>query len=253
MKSSNYIAESVFRVKLNYEQMQNETEKLFFRCLEEERDVEYFREHIEKIWGNVDHSFMDNEIERYKEIIHEEITGKQEELVKNPNSLFALVPMAVLIAVEKKFQKTKEREYNRSISYIVNLDEERKEAAKSEYIKLKLGKYTNQTVVYQPHTEGGHVRLVPPSVYNSMIYNTNLTREGWNQTMEDAEKLGKNYFTIPYHPFSCPYCIAHQERLLTRNSSPKAINGAMIRITMFLIMRLLFIEINKKQNKLFAL
>jgi hypothetical protein len=210
--NSSYIADSVFKVKLNYEQMQNKTEELFFRCLEEERDPEYFAEQIEKIWGNVDHAYMEDEIERYREIIHTRITGKEETLVKNDNDLFALVPIAVLLGVEKLFKRDKIREYKYSERYIVKLDDKEQ---KDEYIKIKLGKYTNGTVVYKSHTEGAD-RLVPPSVYNSMIYNTNLTRSGWNQTMEDADKVGANYFMIPYHSFSCPHCISHQERLLTR-------------------------------------
>ena len=211
--NSSYIADSVFKVKLNYEQMQNKTEELFFRCLEEERDLEYFTEQIEKIWGNVDHAFMEDEIERYREIIHTRITGKEETLVKNDNDLFALVPIAVLLGVEKLFKRDKIREYKYSERYVVKLDNKEQ---KDEYIKMKLGKYTNGTVVYKSHT-GGTDRLVPPSVYNSMIYNTNLTRSGWNQTMEDADKVGANYFMIPYHSFSCEHCISHQERLLTRS------------------------------------
>lgn len=211
--NSSYIADSVFKVKLNYEQMQNKTEELFFRCLEEERDLEYFTEQIEKIWGNVDHAYMEDEIERYREIIHTRITGKEETLVKNDNDLFALVPIAVLLGVEKLFKRDKIREYKYSERYVVKLDDKEQ---KDEYIKMKLGKYTNGTVVYKSHT-GGTDRLVPPSVYNAMIYNTNLTRSGWNQTMEDADKIGANYFMIPYHSFSCEHCISHQERLLTRS------------------------------------
>lgn len=214
--NSSYIADSVFKVKLNYEQMQNKTEELFFRCLEEERDLEYFTEQIEKIWGNVDHTYMEDEIERYREIIHTRITGKEETLVKNDNDLFALVPIAVLLGVEKKFKKDKIKEYTTSEKHVVKLDDKEQ---KDEYIKMKLGKYTNGSVIYKSHlgTDKFSFRLVPPSVYNSMIYNTNLTRSGWNQTMEDADKVGANYFMIPYHSFSCEHCISHQERLLTRN------------------------------------
>lgn len=213
--NSSYIADSVFKVKLNYEQMQNKTEELFFRCLEEERDPEYFEEQIEKIWGNVDHAYMEDEIERYREIIHTRITGKEETLVKNKNDLFALVPITVLLKVEKKFKKDKIKEYTTSEKHVVKLDDKEQ---KDEYIKMKLGKYTNGSVIYKSHlgTDKFSFRLVPPSVYNSMIYNTNLTRSGWNQTMEDADEVGANYFMIPYHSFSCPHCISHQERLLTR-------------------------------------
>lgn len=217
MTNSSYIADSVFKVKLNYERMQNRTEELFFRCLEEERDPEYFAEKIEKIWGNVDHTFMEEEIERYREIIHTRINGKKETLVKeNAADLFALVPITVLLGVENRFKKQKIKEFKHSEKHVADLQTQEQ---KDEYIKMKLGKYTNGSVIYRVHagTDKFSFRLVPPSVYNSMIYNTNLTRSGWNQTMEDADKVGANYFMIPYHSFSCPHCLSYQEKLLTRN------------------------------------
>ena len=47
-----------------------------------------------------------------------------------------------------------------------------------------------------------------------MIHNTNLTRTGWNTTLNDAENLQQKKFIIPYHSFSCPYCVAHQNKVL---------------------------------------
>lgn len=214
MKNSNYIADSVFNVKFDYEKMQNETELLFFRCLADEKDVEFFEEEIKKIWGNVDHTYMNDKITEYRELIHERITGKEETLVKNSGDLFGLVPVTVLIGVEKFFQKVKTKEYKTSYNHVIKITDQEN---KDEYIKMKLGKYTNNTVVYKAHTAGGYDRMVSPSVYNSMIYNTNLTRSEWNQTMEDADKVRANYFIIPYHSFSCSECLSYQEKLLTRN------------------------------------
>jgi hypothetical protein len=221
MKSSNYIAESVFKVRVNYEQMQNETEKLFFRCLDEERSPEYFEKRLRKIWGNVDHSFMNDEIEKYREIVREKIGVTEETLVEDSGDIFGLVPMAIIIGVEKAFERIKSKEYQRSIKYIINLDENNKEETKKQYINMKLAKYTNDTKLYYKkgaeHTLNNVVRKVSPAVYNAMVYNTNLTREGWNETMKVADEVGGRYFFIMYHPFSCIHCIAHQEKLLTRD------------------------------------
>lgn len=222
MKNSSYIADSVFKVKWNYEKLQNLTEELFFKCLENGEDVEYFTEQIDKIWGNIDHTYMDNEISQYQEIIHERnIKGKEDLMqpinevngvIEEATPLFLLVPLSVIIKTEKKFQKEKIREYKKSFESPAYQND------KDKYIPMKLKKYTNQTVpyyVYDKYTgELKNIRYVPPSVYNSMIYNTNLTRSGWNTTFEDAEKLGINKFIIPYHSFSCPHCIAHQERIM---------------------------------------
>lgn len=210
MKSSN-IADSVFRVNLKYTELQNETKELFFRCLDENRDSKYFNEQIRKIWGNLDHSFMDSEISEYETLIHiRNIEGKEIVEEKKEGNVFDLVPLAVIIGVEKKFVKQKEREYKNSTkSYAYKNDKE-------DYLKLKVQKYTDQIVPYYPHTEGGQIRYVELSTYCSMIHNVNLTRSGWNQTLKDGDELNQGLYFIPYHSFSCPHCVAHQNRILTK-------------------------------------
>jgi hypothetical protein len=208
MKNSNYIAESVFKVNLNYTRLQNKTKELFFRCLDEGRDIEYFKAELEKLWGKVDHTLMEEEIAEYEAQIHERNTGKKEE-IKNNNWLFALIPVSVIAKTEKKFQKVKEKEYKNSTkSYAYQNN-------KDEYLKLKVAKYTNQMVPYYSQSTGKLIRYVQPSTYSSMIHNTNLTRSGWNTTLYDADEMGITKFWIPYHSFSCPYCMSHQNRVLT--------------------------------------
>ena len=51
MKNSSFIAESVFEMNLYYTRKQNQTKELFFKCLNEGKSEEYFKEELEKIWG----------------------------------------------------------------------------------------------------------------------------------------------------------------------------------------------------------
>ena len=210
MKNSNFIAESVFNVNLNYARMQNKTKELFFRCLDEERSYEYFKAELEKIWGKTNHTYIENQLAEYEIMVHEQNTQKKEE-IKKDDWLFALVPITVIMAVENKFEKVKEQEYkNSQKSYAYKND-------KQEYLKKKVAKYNNQIVPYYSKTTGELIRYVQPSTYASMIHNTNLTRAGWNVTLNDADEVGVTQFWIPYHSFSCPHCIAHQNRILTKN------------------------------------
>lgn len=211
MKNSNYISNSVFKINLKYVELQNKTKELFFKCLEEEKDTKYFNEQINKIWGNLDHKFMNDEINEYEEIIHEiNMQGKEIEQIKEKNNIFKLVPISVIIAVEKRFVKQKEKEYkNSKKSYAYKKD-------KKDYLKLKVQKYTNQIVPYYSKSTGKKIRDVELSTYCSMIHNTNLTRSGWNTTLNDADLLNQIKFYIPYHSFSCPHCLAHQNRILTK-------------------------------------
>lgn len=217
MKKSNdnFIKSSVFRVNQKYARMQNKTKELFFRCLDEGQDLEYFTKELKKIWGNIDHSFMYDEISEYEAIIHERNIHGREVVRDIPKgeegSIFALVPISVIIGVEDKFMKIKTREYKASIKSPAYKRD------KQEYLKLKVPKYTSDTIPYYSKKTGEIIRYVSPSTYNSMIHNTNLTRSVWNTTFNDADRLMSNWFYIPYHPFSCPHCIEHQNRPLPRN------------------------------------
>lgn len=207
--SSQFINDSVFRVNLNYVKLQNKSKELFFKCLDEGRELDYFKAKLEELWGKANYSYMEEQISEYEALIHE-INTNQHEVIETKEGLFALVPMAVILGVDKKFQKVKEREYKNSLnSYAYKKD-------KQEYLKLKVKKYNNQIVPYYSKTTGELIRYVQPSTYNSMIHNTNLTRSGWNQTLNDADDLDVRMFYIPYHSFSCEYCMSHQERPMTK-------------------------------------
>lgn len=209
MKNSN-IAENVYQVNLNYVRLQNETKEIFFRCLDEGRELDYFIEQIKELWDNVDYSYLEQQIVEYEAFIHELDTGKKEA----PNfteKLFALVPVLVIMNMDKKFQNIKTVEYSNSLnSYAYK-------TAKEEYLKMKVKKYTNQVVPYYSKTTGELIRYVELSTYNSMIQNTNLTRAGWNTTLNDADEMGQDLFIIPFHSFSCPHCMEHQNKILTKD------------------------------------
>lgn len=214
MKNSNFIADSVFNINLHYVRLQNKTKELFFKCLDENCDIEYFKVELEKIWGRADYSYINDQIAEYEAIIHERnIEGREvvEEIPKGEEgSLFSLVPAGVVLGVISKFMRIKEREYK------VSSNSPSYKNDKQEYLKLKVETYTNQVVPYYSKTTGKIVRYVQPSTYNSMIHNTNLTRAGWNTTLNDADMLGVKMFYIPSHNFSCLHCADHQEIPMTK-------------------------------------
>lgn len=211
MKNSNFINESVFNVNLNYVRLQNQTKELFFKCLEENRDVEYFKAKIREIWGKVDYSYQEEQINEYEALIHSQnVKVIKEEEPKEKEIFLPLVPTSAVFKIDKKFVEVKVREYNTSYnSYAYHND-------KQEYLKLKVKKYNNQIVPYYSKETGEIIRYVQPSTYNSMIHNTNLTRSGWNTTLNDADRVGNEYFIIKYHPFSCPHCVAHQNIIMSK-------------------------------------
>lgn len=222
-KSSEYIAESVFNVNAHYTRLQNETKLLFFRCLKENRSTEYFRKEAYKIWGDIDHTFMDKQIDKLQELVWSNnielmvdkgrLYGEYIPIEKwvIDDEYFKLVPEAQFNEFEREFYNMVVNNYNRSKKSLVGKD-------KDVYLQKKIFIYdveVNQSVPYFSKV-GEPIRYVQLSTYLSMLHNTNLTRAGWNQTIGDSEKLGIDLFIIPYHPFSCPSCWEHQNKVLTK-------------------------------------
>ena len=226
--SSDYINKSVYKVNLKYARLQNKTEELFFQCLDEERSVEYFIKKLDEIWGNIDHSWFDEQIEEYTEIIHEnnleQLNSQQEEKqakkgLKTSSKFLLLAGLGLVIANEDKFKDyiTKRyKKYSKSPQY---------KEDKKEYLKLKVSQYDNQIVPYFNKDEKV-IRYVQLSTYLAMIQNTNLTKAAWNATLNDGIELGYEYFWIPPHLFSCEHCAKWQGRLLTESEVLEFIDNA---------------------------
>ena len=231
--SSELIASQVFSVNAFYTKKQNETKELFFRCLEENRNLDYFSSEVSKIWDDVDHTFMDKQIDKLKEFVHsnnvEEYldlgrfgTKEKEKIIEEignwvvDDEFFKLTPEEQFIKFEQRFKANVTRNYSQS-KKAITVDN------KETYLKTKITTYdkqVNQVITYFSEPKNRHVQL---SSYLSMVHNTNLTRSGWNQTMGDSEKLNRNLFIIPYHSFSCSYCLSHQNQPLTKKQVERII------------------------------
>lgn len=209
------IADSVFRVNLKYARLQNKSKELFFRCLQENRPVEYFKTELSKIWDIDDIEYMESQIIEYEEYLHEYNTGKKLEKA----TVVGLSALAIVSKTNKLFQKVKEKEYTLRINSFGY------EKNKSEYLKKLVPKYTSDVKPYR-NNSGEVIRFVKPSTYNSMAYNTTLTRNGWIQTLNDGEDMNIGYYYIPFHNFSCPHCIDHQEIAMSREQCLKLLGTA---------------------------
>lgn len=217
MKSSNdFLNESVYKVNKKYADLQNKTEELFFQCLDENRTVEYFIDKLNEIWGKIDHSYLNELINEYIEIIEQnnlellDIQPTEEESkkgLKTSSKLLLMVGLGIFIANEEKFVnyiRNRYETYYNSPEYKNNKD---------EYLKRKVKVYNNQVIPYY-NEDGEIVRYVQLSTYLAMKYNTALTRAEWEKTLEDAEYLGYTKFWIPPHLFSCDECAKYQGRIL---------------------------------------
>lgn len=215
MKNSNeYINKSVFKVNQDYTELQNKTKELFFKCLNEGRDVDYFEKKLEKIWGKAPHDYLVSALNEYSEIIHEnnmEMLQETEYGENNEKAITSFLLMAsalLILKTEKKLKEYNVTQYKKSLKSPVY------KSNKTEYLSKKVAKYNSQVVPY--HLKNGKVRHVEASTYCSMIHNTNMTITAWETTLNDADELGYTNFYIPYHPFSCDECRWHQNRVMSK-------------------------------------
>ena len=206
MKKSN-IAERVFNVNLKYTRLQNRTKEIFFECLQDGEDEEYFKAKLQELWGNIDNSYLEEQIIEYRAYLHELHTNKKmTKEDKEKMSIFELASLGTILVTNKLFQKVKVNEYKtrkESFGYEHNKD---------EYLKKLVPEYTSNIKRYRSIP----VRFVKPSTYNSMVYNTCITRNGWVQTLNDGKDLGIGFYFIRGHSFSCPHCLDHQEVAMSR-------------------------------------
>ena len=210
-KSSEEIGKDVYLTNVYYSNKQNKTKILFFRCLDEGRSYEYFENELSKIWDNIDHRFMKQNIEEAINLGRLDDKYKETEYWVIDEEYFKLTPDSDFEAFEKRFKQNVLMNYKRAKTSL-------KYADKETYLDKKIDTYNksiNQVVSYF-NKQGAIVRKVQLSSYLAMIHNVNLTRSGWNQTISDSEKLGQEMFIIPYHPFSCLYCQLYQNRPLSK-------------------------------------
>lgn len=214
--SSEYINASVFKVNQKYTEMQNKTKELFFKCLDEGRDLDYFKAKLNELWNGLDRTFYNEQLAEYEAIIHEnnmamlEIQETTPKETKKMNKFFTLIAIAVILKTEKKFTNYVKKDYKRTLKSPVY------QTNKQEYLKQKVKRYEDEKIVPYHVKKTGQIRYVSMATYNAMIHNTNMTRTGWNTTLNDADYLGYDKYYIPYHSFSCPHCVSHQEKLMTQ-------------------------------------
>ena len=206
MKNSSFIAISVFAMNMYYSRKQNKSKEKFFEYLDKNIKPEEFKRKLEEIWGKDNSNHIKGEIKQFRSQVHEQNTNSKLEL--KDIAITGIGITAIINETNKAFIKKKVKEY--TLRYNSPLLKENKQ----EYLKKLVPKYTNETKVY--FSKDGHpLRNVKPSTYNSMVYNTTLTRNGWVQTINDAKEIGQTLLYIPYHNFCCPLCAEYQERIFT--------------------------------------
>ena len=210
---SEYIDRSVISIQNKYDKLMRQTKLLFFDYLQKGKTLEEFKEANSKIWDKVNHEFMTARYKELEEMIDKDIAKQFELTIKEldenvygKNEYFKLEPMSRFTEVERKYKNYIDRYYK---STKTTLDKEYID--ETEYLSKQVSKYNEKQATIPYHNQDGSVRCYQTlSTYCSMLYNTNLTRVGWNRTMANADFIGEDLLYLPSHTGACPLCIKAQ-------------------------------------------
>lgn len=206
-----FINDSVYYTQTEYYKLINKTKELFFYSLQEQKSASYFKKEANKIWGNIDHSYMEQRIQELEKMISaKNLEGRK---ILNPNAefeqIFPLDSESKYINIERKYEKIVNKYYKDRLKTINNgfVDKE-------TYLTNLIKKYDKMQSIIPYYNNNGTIRSYHNiASYNSMVYNTNLTKAGWNRTLYDSKLLENDLVYLPAHPGACPLCMQFQGKV----------------------------------------
>ena len=206
-----FINDSVYYTQTQYYKLINKTKELFFYSLQEQKPASYFKKEANKIWGNIDHSYMEQRIQELEEMISaKNLEGRK---ILNPNAkfeqIFPLDSESKYIDIERKYEKVVNKYYKDRLKTINNgfVDKE-------TYLTNLIEKYDKMQSIIPYYNKNGTIRSYHNiASYNSMVYNTNLTKAGLNRTLYDSKLLENDLVYLPAHPGACPLCMQFQGKV----------------------------------------
>lgn len=225
-----FIEDRVWESLIKYNRMELTTKEKFFENLYKQSSVDEYVRGLEEMWGNIDHTYMDEAIKELQKMViqkdfkdaemygEKKITTRSiklenywEEYKLENKDMYPLNPT-------RDFKTIEQRYINRHTKLYENILNRYKDSGNRE---LDLANFVkeydriNKIIPYFSHTTGEIIRYVDISTYLSMLYNVNLTRSAWNRANYDAKILGTHLWYLPAHPFACPHCMIYQGYVYT--------------------------------------
>lgn len=202
-----FIEDEVKYSSIKYEKLLHKAEIEFILGLMEDLSPEEFQELMENMFFDIDHDYMYEGMEGVKERIME--INSTIDLQRSLPNRYEIIPVSKFKSKEIDFGKRLIREYQRKYERLQKMDYELKAFLTAQ---IKHYRKMEQFIPYY-HKDGTIASMRTLADYNSMLYNVNLTKSGWNQSMKDAEILGEDLLILNGHPNSCPICASHQGKI----------------------------------------
>lgn len=202
-----FIEDEVKYSSVKYEKLLHKAETEFILGLMENLSPEEFQEIMENMFFDIDHGYMYEGMEGVKEQIME--IDSTIDLQRSLPDRYEIIPVSKFKSKEIDFGKRLIREYQRKYKRLQKYDYDI-----TAYLTEQIKHYRKiERFIEYRHKNGDIASMRTLADYNSMLYNVNLTKSGWNQSMKDAEILGEDLLILNGHPNSCPVCASHQGKV----------------------------------------
>lgn len=102
--------------------------------------------------------------------------------------------------------------------------------SEKDYLSAKVSEFdkVEKVVRYDRRKKDGNFVYFDIASYDSMVFNTNLTRTGIRETIKDSLIRDYDVVYIDPHPFSCPLCQTLQGKFYSITGETTIYNGMMI-------------------------
>lgn len=202
-----FIEDEVEYCAIKYERLLHKAEKEFILGLMNDLSPEEFEEFVENTFYNIDHGYMYDGIEEVISRIME--IDSTIDLQRVLPDRYKTIPITDFKTKERLYGKKLISQYKIKYTRLQNNDYNLK-----SYLTAQIKNYRNiEKFIPYFHKDGTIASMRTLSDYNSMLYNVNLTKSGWNQSIKDAQILGEDLLILNGHPNSCPMCASHQGKI----------------------------------------
>jgi hypothetical protein len=230
---SNTIKDEVYENKKETTSFMDKVKTLVFVGLVAGITHKEFNKRLDKEYEEYQKDINKSNAEGYKEI--KDIINSSGMAADNENKFeINFDDLLNLFKLDTTSSKTENDKYIRLIKNYYKKTEKTTEYFKTditlkEYLARRVDKFDKleKTVAY--YNKDGTIRAYfDIASYDSMVYNTNLTRAGVRESIRACEKLRKDVVYVDPHPFACPECQIWQGRFYSLSGITTEFNGEMV-------------------------
>ena len=218
---SQEIKDDVYEYKKKTTRFMDKVKTLFFAYLIAKKGKELYDKRIDK-----EYKSYSSEMEKFVEKTYKKFEIKRVDTSQ-------IESIMALFGLDKTSIKTENDKYIRVIKDFYGKTEktlEKEYISQKDYLSAKVREFdkVEKVVRYNRIKKDGNFVYFDIASYDSMVYNTNLTRTGIRETIKDSIIRGYDVVYIDAHPFACPLCQSLQGRFYSITGETDVYEGMMI-------------------------